>query len=381
MTHSVVIFVEDPGAVNFIAGLPPALSARGISVTVVADGPARAYMQRLGLSFLPADGHDAAAIIDELEPGLVLVGTSENRRSLAHELVALCAERGIISAAAVDSPAAASERFRGTAEGKLEHAPDWLLVPDGWTAEMYIHLGYPPDHVITCGHPHYDHVRAKGPELAAAAPRLRDSLYPGAPPQARIVIFAAELSTGLDAAEYRRSGSYTLDGRGESSGRTQVVIEEFLDAVAGIDPRPYCVLRLHPKNAADEFAAYLTDFQQVSQAEPALEMIAASDGVVGMTTMLLVEAVLLGKPTLSILPRAAERGWLSVTQFGLTPSAVDRAEVRRELARLVTGSPVADPARVQEVLPSGSLERATAAVTQLLGQASSPSGSANWPKI
>src|SRR5436309_2738893 len=82
----------------------------------------------------------------------------------------------------------------------------------------------------------------------------------------------AELSTGLDPTEYQRSAQYSLDGWGTSTGRTEIVLEEFLDAVAMQDHRPFCVLRLHPKNDISQFTAYLPEFDQVSQRERGLEV-------------------------------------------------------------------------------------------------------------
>ena len=354
---------------NFIADLPPVLATRGVSAVVIAAGPARRYLARRGnTGFVEATGDDAETIIARYTPALVVLGTSENPQSLAFGLEASCMKRGIPTVGAVDSPAAAAQRFRGESSDPLAHAPDWLLVPDRWTALQYEQVGYPHERIVVCGHPHHDFVRGAGERLGRAKPPVRHSVYPYAPDGSRILVFAAELSTGLDPADYRRGQAYTLDGRGESAGRTEIVMEEFLDAASLLTPRPYCVLRLHPKNDVVQFAAYIPEFQQVSQDEPALEVIAGSDGVVGMTTMLLVEAVLLGKPTLSILPRELEREWLVTTHFGLTPCATDRAQVRAEVARLAAEGPVAEPSQVAEILGTGSLERAADAIGALIGK-------------
>jgi hypothetical protein len=324
--------------------------------------------QRSSGSFVAAPDGGVEAILDRFRPSLVVLGTSENPGSLAFPLVSRCAELDIPTVGVIDSPAAAAHRFRGQSSDALTHAPEWLLVAEEWTAGQYAQLGYPRERIVVCGHPHYDFVRAARERLAGGA--LRQSLYPQAPPGAPILLFAAELSTGLDPDDYVRSDGYTLTGRGDSVGRTEIVLEEFLDAVALQEPRPYCVLRLHPKNDPAQFTPYIPEFQQVSQKEQALEMIAGSDGVVGMTTMLLVEAVLLGKPTLSILPRDLERAWLPTTYFGLTPCATDRQAVRAQIARLVSERPVTDQEQVEAILPSGSLERAAEVIFSLLTPAS-----------
>jgi hypothetical protein len=298
----------------------------------------------------------------------LVIGTSEDARTPGLEMVDRCAERGVPTVGVVDSPIAASHRFRGKSSEPLTHAPDWLLVPDAWTVSQYVALGYPRGRVVACGHPHWDFVRAFGEEMRGAQRDLRTMLYPEAPETRPILLFAAELSTGLDPREWRRSAEYTLTGRGHSAGRTEIVMEEFLDAVGRLPERPFCVLRLHPKNELQQFKAYLTEFDQVSQAEYPLEVLLGADAVVGMTTILLLEAVLLGRPTLSVVPRECEREWLVVTRSGLIPCATIRTRVERHIARLLAERPVPSPAVTSKLLPYGSLDRATRAIVAALAE-------------
>lgn len=362
-----VLFVEDPGAANFAAELPEVLKPRGISATLLASGPAVEFLERRTSSpFTVAEEIDPEAILESLRPSLVVVGTSENPRSPALALVRACEERGIPTIGIVDSPAASEHRFRGTTSDPLAHAPDWILVPDLWTRSHYVELGHPAQRVVSCGHPHYDFVREFGEKTRTSQAQIRASVYPQARPERRIVVFAADLSTGLDPAEYRRSPEYTLTGRGESTGRTEVVLEEFLDALSPHRDGTHCVMRLHPKHELAELQAYVEEFDQVSQAEPSLDVIVGADAVVGMTTMLLVEALLLRRQTLSIVPREIERGWLATTQYELTPCVTTRPAVRDEVARLVEGTPVPDDRRLEVVLPRDSLARTADAIVQAL---------------
>lgn len=364
---SVIIFVEDPGAANYVAGFPIVLSRLGIDATIVTAGIAESYLAQRGADgVVTAGGLGAEEILDRFQPSLVVVGTSGNAETVGLELVRECSARKIPTVGVVDTSASAAHRFRGLSENPLAHAPDLLLVPDRWTATLYIELGYPRGQLVICGHPHYDYVRAAGTRLRPRAGGIRRSLYPDAPADSHVVVFAGEMTEGLDPREYRRSQSYTLFGYGESTTRGEVVLEEFLDAIALREPRPYCVLRIHPKNQAGDFAPYLAAFQQISRSENALEVIVGADAVVGMTTMLQVESVLLGTPTLSIIPRSLEKGWLVTTQLGLTPCATTREQVQTEIDRLLGNPAVPDRATVEDSLPSGALERATDAIRRLL---------------
>jgi hypothetical protein len=371
-----VILVEDPGAANYAGELPEVLESRGIRATLLAHGPAVEFLERRTSSaFCVAEDTDPEALLDRFRPSLVVIGTSENPRSPALALVRACEGRGIATLGVVDSPASSTHRFRGLTSDPLAYAPDWILVPDLWTRSHYVELGHPEGRVVACGHPHYDFVRAFGEKTRASQPRLRESLYPEAPPERRVVVFAADLSTGLDPAEYRRSSQYTLTGRGESTGRTEIVLEEFLDAMSPYRDRVHCVLRLHPKHDIAELQEYADEFDQVSQSEPSLDVIVGADAAVGMTTMLLVEALLLKRPTLSIVPREIERGWLATTHYELTPCVTTRPSVSEAVTRLLEGSQLPDDRRVEAVLPRDSLTRAADAIVQALADGAVTSGS------
>jgi hypothetical protein len=203
-----------------------------------------------------------------------------------------------------------------------------------------VELGYPAERIAVCGHPHYDRVKAAAEEFANKdRRRLRDATFPGATAESRVVVFVAEISGGLNPQQYQKSAAYTLRGWGTSTGRTEIVFEELLGALREIHPKPYLVLRLHPKNRPEEFAAYRSEIDLVSRGGSPLDLIWAADFAVGLTSMLLLEAVILGRPTLSIVPREIEKGWLPTIAAGITPCATTREAVRTLLTDFVSATP------------------------------------------
>lgn len=330
-----LVFVEDPGAANGVLTLAPALHARGAWACVVAAEPALSYMRGRsnGVTALGADD-TAAMLLERHAPSVVLVGTSENERTLGLALVDAARERGIATAGFVDGFANAAFRFRGTSSDALAHCPDVVLVPDAPTRDAFVGLGLKASRILVTGHPHHDEVLAKRALLEAegrAAVRRRS--IPGAAPDAKVVTFVSELSTGFDPTQFKRSADYTLQGRGERDGRTEIVLEELVDALRAHKDTPiHLVVRLHPKNTRAELGSLLDEAAEVGEGGSALDVVFASDLVVGMTSMLLVEASLLGRPTLSIVPRAVEKAWLPTIAAGTTPCATTRAEISREIA-------------------------------------------------
>ncbi len=355
----ILIFVEDPGAANCVVDLPAALAKRRLKAAIVAAGHAAPYIAGLGGRFETVGGDDdAAAVLDAYRPRLLLAGTSENPDTLGLRLIAEAKRRGVVSVGVVDGPASAEHRFRGRGDGPLAFAPERLLVPDALTRRRYAALGFAAERIADCGHPHYDRVRAAGRELAKQGrDAVRARALPGAPAGQPVVVFLAEVSHGLVAEAFRRGDDYTLLGRGGSDERTRVVLEEVLDALAPARPRPYVVLRLHPKNRPDEFVAYRREIDFVSHGGAALDVAFAADVVIGMTTILLFEAAIVGTPTLSVVPRAVEAEWLTGIGLGVVPCVHDRARLRALLP-----DAVAEPKRLagtpaEKVIQFGALER------------------------
>jgi hypothetical protein len=369
-TADVLIFAEDPGAANYVARLPSLLQEHGWRSRLIAAGSAtaflRASMPDVEFEELPEDTQ-ADGLLASTRPRLVVIGTSENLDTLGLALVPVARTAGVPIVGAVDAFPNAAFRFRGRRRRPLAYAPDWLIVPDEWTREAYVALGFPGERAVICGHPHYDFVRRVGARLANEdRALLRRRQLPGAPRDRAVIVFASEISTGLNPRQFRRSAAYTLTGRSRSVGRTQVVLEEFLEAAALLASRPYLVLRPHPKDSPEELAPYLAEFDAVISQGSALQLVYLADLVVGMTSMLLLEAALLGRPTLSIVPRAQEGDWLPIARSGITPCVSDRQELRRTLAHLVECPPSESATPVDAMIPADSSRRTREFLDRLL---------------
>lgn len=343
MSPRVFAFVEDPGAANGVLGLAAALAERGVALTVAAAEPAAGWLaaQGAGVDVAVTEGRDATRLLDDHPCALLLVGTSENPRSTGLALVDAAKRRRLASVGFVDAYANAAHRFRGTTDAPLAHVPDDLVVPDAWTRDAFVALGVDAGRVHVTGHPHDDDVLARRAAFEREGTKaVRARALPGAEAAAargrRVVVFAAEIATGLDPAQFRRGPDHTLFGRGDRDDRTGIVLQEVLDALRAPGAPPnHVVLRLHPKNDLSDFGPLLEEVDEVSRGGSALEVAFAADVVVGMTSMFLLEARLLGVPVLSVVPRPLEADWLPTVRAGLTPCALRRADVRGALEGLL----------------------------------------------
>ena len=374
MDKDILIYIEDPGAANYVADLPAVLAGHGWRSFLLAEGHAYPYLLQRGIKPEKViHSITAKEILNKIKPRLVAVGTSENPDTFGFKLVQAAHDLGIKALGVVDAFGNADYRFRGSTDNPLAYAPEWLAVPDQWTKDAYISLGYPPERITVCGHPHYDYVLDTRARLEREDRRkLRRKMFPANHKDAPVVVFGAEISHGLNSGKYNRTPDYTLYGRGKLTGRTEIVLEEFLDALAVLESRPYLVLRMHPKNTRKELASFLRDFDYVSEKDASLDLVYASDLVVGMTTMLLIEAAIMGKPTLSIVPRSDEKRSLPTIMAGITPCVTTRAELRAVLPVLLErcSRKEADNKK-RGFIQHGSLQKTVAFIEDLLTNNSS----------
>lgn len=330
MNPPILIFSEDPGATNCILPLLPLLVKAGMPFRLLAAGVAAGMYARQGYTAETVP-EDITALFSGVAPALVLTGTAANPDTPGLQLIKMARKLCIPAMGVVDASMNAERRFSGRSDNSLAYAPDWIAVPDRITAERFELLGADTNRVVICGHPHFDAVMTRAQELRQINPDVfRKQYFPDVDPGRKLILFAGEPET-----HHRRSDGYLLQGRGGCDGRIAIVMEEFLDAVSRLSPRPACVLQLHPRSRIDDLGSLAPEFDRIQQGGDSLEILSCVDGAAGLTSMLLTEAALLGRPTLSILPRMEEKDWLPSIGWGATECVTDRAALPDALRRLV----------------------------------------------
>lgn len=334
----VLIFVEDSGAANFVSPVHVALSNNGKASIILSTGTALKCLSDRGIKANEIHASDSTeGILNDLAPNILLIGTSENPDSMGFKLIETARLKKIPTVGVIDAVVNDGYRFRGRSHSALAHAPDWLIVPDERTKKLFINLGYQAEKIAVCGNPHFDYVMDVAAGLSkAGSPALRNLIMPGIGKNQKAIVFVAE-----GAARLRRlhpvapSHEYTLRGWGSSLGRTEIILEEFLIAVQSLSPRPYLILRPHPKDTPDDYLDYLRHFNCVDTTSVPLELVYSADLIVGGTSMLLQEAAIMGRPVLSILPRTEEKEWLLEVCTGIIPFATTRNELKTVLFKLL----------------------------------------------
>ncbi|MFH1873158.1 MAG: hypothetical protein ABIK82_14980 [Pseudomonadota bacterium] len=356
----ILLFAEDPSAANYAALLLPALAREGWSAHLYAAAVACGWLQSRGVEFIEvAADADAGLVLQQTNPRCVLTGTAENPETLGLRLVDAARAAGIPSVAFIDALMSAAYRFRGRTANPLAHAPDWLLVPDRKTLDAFVGLGYPQQCIAVCGHPQYDQTRILAARWSdeGGTGALRKTLFPEVAPGRKIIIFISEGALRYELLPKRTSGDYGFTGRGVDKGRTKIILEEVLDAVATLTEKPYVVFRAHPIEQVEDYAEYGNEIDRFSSGGSPLELVYASDLTIGMTSMLLLEAALLGRPTLAVLAQASEVDLLPSVRSGVTPHVLNRAELRKQLSALLGREGAMPRLDGEAVLVSGAVGR------------------------
>jgi hypothetical protein len=329
-----LIYVEDPGAVNFIMNLPKILNSNGYKSIILANGASCQYLDARGISYDDVSIKSPKQILDFYKPSVFLVGTSENINSLGLLLTNQAKLLNIMTIGFVDMVCNAKRRFKGYSSNSLFYSPEVLLVPDLNTKDTYVGLGYNDGNVIVTGHPHYEFVYNWGKKASNKDKTLlRNEIFPEALNSRPVVVFISEGKDLLDETASLRNDKYSLVGRGGSNFRTLIALEELIDGLVSANLKAHIVLRLHPKDNKSDYENIINEVSQLSIEENPLEVVFAADLVVGMTSMLLLEASILEIPTLSILPIESEKKWMPNTLSGVTKVVSNRKELVLMLKR------------------------------------------------
>ena len=82
----ILFFLEDPGSINFLKDLPKYLNNEKISFNYICEGLAFSFFKDQPF-FFDKKEMNAKKILSIKKPKLIVVGTSENKRSFSFNLV------------------------------------------------------------------------------------------------------------------------------------------------------------------------------------------------------------------------------------------------------------------------------------------------------
>jgi hypothetical protein len=288
----VLAAAHDPGGANAVAATVAALRGVGHTVEAWAKGPAVRSFAALGVA-ARAVGVDHRALLPGPPADLLLVGTSA-ADGFERDLITWAGARGLPSVAVIDYWANYRARFEPrTAALGPEPWPDVITAIDARCAAEMAADGLPRDRIRIVGQPYFGWLLEHGPARPTAADGITFLSQP-------------------DLNELAALG--------------------WVIAALRACPRPPPLnIRFHPRQherqrqpslraLADAGLRYVVD-----ESPAPLAAVIGQRAVLGMTTMLLAEAALMGVPAGSVLAGVADT--LATNRDGLTTALRSPEEV------------------------------------------------------
>jgi hypothetical protein len=348
----VLVVARDAGAASALAPVVAALIDEGAArPEIVAWANARAVFEAEGLPVREfaedAEPREIESLLASIGAAIVLSGTSLHVE-LDSRYWAAADAAGLPSLALLDHWKNYAERF--TVASSFDVLPTVIAVMDDVAAHELVALGCPPDRVRVTGQPRFDAL------LGVHPPDLRER---------------ARGALGIDAS--RRVAVFASQPRGipydEGGGFTQEeALAAFFDALEEVAPDALALVKLHPVEQMEPIAAAVStrggnDIRLLDEGST-LQLAAAADVFCGMTSIVLLDAALLGVPTVSIRPGCGASHFVDVNA-DLIRTATTPEEVRAALAEGLAQGHTAPSSR----LSSGSTARVREQLRELVAAA------------
>lgn len=334
MKARVLAVAGDPGGGNALAPVMRALLKRDDrELYAYAYRQTEAVWTRHELPFTtlqePVPDARLQCLLDNIRPSIVLTGTSMNGIDAERRLTRLAKDRGIPSIAVLDFWSNYRGRFEDT-NGEIEALPDVIAVMDDEAANAMLEEGINIKNIRVTGQPVFEDLRAWVATKGEQAARLFRNRHRIRENDTLVVFLSQPLSEiyGDDPADTRYLG-YT-----QHTSLSLLVDElrlHFSRTSAGT-----LIIRPHPREERKP--------ELVPESSPELRVLLSSDRdpleaavganvLVGMSSILLLEAGCLGKPVLSLQPNLRGENTLPLDRLGLGEIVTDPGQAGDALSR------------------------------------------------
>ena len=272
-----------------------------VSVRAFAYQQALPFWRSRGLDVTPLDERVSTQQVEELvwamQPAVVLTGSSVNGVDLERQFIAGARALRIPSLALLDFWSNYRARFADI-HGTLDSSPDKIAVMDQRARAEMIAAGFDPASLVVTGQPALDDLARTAAEFTSAQrASLRESL--GVDPASLLVCFVSQPLSRLypDPADSRHPGY-------DEFQVARLVAATLDDMASQHTARITLAIRQHPREDPGKFDFLRCQHVKLvnATAGKSRHLALAADLVVGMTSMLLVEAHWMGCPTLSVQP-------------------------------------------------------------------------------
>lgn len=346
MTGRILVFSHDPGGANTVIPVVPALEERGYDVRLYGKNFALKKYEEAGLEAIDlakaipeSTTENVTEWLRDLKPDVVLTATSAIDPT--EKFLWSAAERlGIPSFAVLDqwinygirfSPYDTTQLERYAEDRRHPFLPTGILLMDELARKEAARDGLPEERLVIVGQPYFETVKKKADFVTADdRKRLRRDL--GIAPEQPLFVFASE-PLSQEQGEPGRDGYTEISSfRLLAEGLSEFCRRRNKNATILVRPHP----RERPGNLDGVVSALPSGFVTVlyDNRSDIHATILASNVVCGMSSMFLIEAAILGKPVLSLLPGLHGENPFVLDRLGVIQSVTDNETLQTRLERL-----------------------------------------------
>lgn len=350
----ILLFSRDPGGSNAIIPLIPALKKYNYEVILFGKDVALTKYKQSNLEgknildFIKEVTPESIRIfIKEINPDIIITGTSAD--DFCEKYIWRAAnDLNITSFAIVDqwlnygirfSKYSISESEQYLKSKLFEYLPSKIFIMDEIAKTEAIKEGLPQDKIIVTGQPYFETVINNADNVTDEQIKsLRDQLK--IEKDGLLITFASEPITETYNSNQLVQNSYL--------GYTEItILEKLLDALSFLQnsskKQINLLIRPHPKENLGKYQDLYQKFLQqkinciISSEANSQTVIVASDIICGMSSMFLIESVILNKPTISVQIGLNKENPFILGRINILKTILDYEELVNCLSLLIQG--------------------------------------------
>lgn len=291
-----LFFANDPGGANAISPLIEPLKKNN-EVFIYAKGNALSKIPNA----IEFKEDYIEAFLKNLKPDCIITGTSANDFTEKH-LWEAANRLNIKSMAILDYWSNYGIRFSeyGTkdiekynSDKKIKYLPDYIIVMDEFARSEMIKEGIDEKRIYSLGNPHFSTVKEWAKKVPIKAVRQNFT------------------KNNEDYVITYASQPYTED---YGQGNEVKVLEDLQDIIRSIKKNISIVVKIHPKENISKYDKFSNIYIDTSTSP--IDLIMASDLIISLTSMFLVESIILGKNVISYQPDEIDKDKFVFTKNG-----------------------------------------------------------------
>jgi hypothetical protein len=334
---SIILCATDVAGARNLSPLLPILADLDCNVCVLTTNERRDIFEPY-LAFIDNldirknfGSSELSQLIREADPVVVIAGTTRYK-SMDRELIFQANQMGVRSVVLVDEWYAYRERFVDPDTGELKYLPDVICVPDQISWDEAVNSGLPGEKCCITGSVALADLTEKASGYLEVAPKIPEEV--SSRNGKRVVTFLSETYV-------RDFGSAPGDSGllGDYKGYSEIlVVEDIWRTLQSISEPTLLIEKIHPADMAKSLG-----IQDQSQRHSWLRvkdvdlmaLLWNSDAVIGMQSMSILEAYIMGCCVVSYQPGLIGSDTCTAVRLGYVELLIDHSKLKRWLEKIL----------------------------------------------